>query len=303
MRIARTFGLATLLGVAWACSARADFDDYSFFATPPSYTPASDQSESFTLILKGNVLGQLNLSAVSADPTLNPFLYVNNNYFGGSGTTSVTGSVDGNGNTDVVFTGSNAILPSYTFSYGSSSDNLPNFGLSTTGSPAPTLTTLSSSWNVVPDVGSPMVVNQPGLSITPPQPGGSLAGYLVVYAEVTSGSQSSGQWFELPYTGTSPMLTNYTNAPETLSNVGYFLSPTLIPLDNLNYGTEPPPGLPGSPFTPDPGADGMTLTPGNGMGGAGGSLSLVPEPSSILSLALGLSLTAGYLRRRAGRKG
>jgi hypothetical protein len=43
---------------------------------------------------------------------------------------------------------------------------------------------------------------------------------------------------------TPPILTptNYSGAPETISNAGFTLSPTLIPLDNLNFNDYPPTG-------------------------------------------------------------
>ena len=126
-----------------------------------------------------------------------------------------------------------------------------------------------------------------GLRIPDPPAGGSTS-FVTFFATVTSGSQSTGQWFEVPYTtGTSPQLTltNYTSSNETLSNVGYMLSPTLIPLDNLNYGTLPPPGTPGSPFSSLPGYDGSMLTGGDGKGGAGGTITTyaLPEPASVIS--------------------
>ena len=135
-------------------------------------------------------------------------------------------------------------------------------------------------------------------------PTGTPTQFITVFANVTSGGQTTGTWLEQPYTsgGPMPMLTNFTNQPLTLSNVGFFLSPTEIPLDNLNFGDMPPPGSPGSTFTPIPGDDGMTLTAGDGMGGAGGSAPAVtPEPASVLSLALGLSLAAGWFRHRASQ--
>jgi len=57
---------------------------------------------------------------------------------------------------------------------------------------------------------------------------------------------------------TSPNPTGFT---ETLSDVGFLLSGTHIPLDSLNFGGEPPPGVPGSMFDLLASLDGTTLCP------------------------------------------
>jgi hypothetical protein len=285
---------------AWACSARAAYTDAcNTFCSAPAWNASVDVGETFTFVLKGNVLSQLNLTGIQNDADLNPFLYVNKIFFGGSGTTSVTASLDSNGNTDVVFTGSNPVLPSYTFSYGAK----PHFGLELGGATPTPPTVISSAWKVTDNMSNTTSSTQALPSLIAAPPTGTPTQFITVFANVTSGGQTTGTWLEVPYVaGQTPMLTNFTNQTETLSNVGFFLSPTQIPLDDLNFGTMPPPGSPGSTFTPIPGDDGMVLTPGDGMGGAGGAApAFVPEPASVLSLALGLSLAAGWLRHRASR--
>ncbi len=94
-------------------------------------------------------------------------------------------------------------------------------------------------------------------------------------------------WFEQPYaSGVNPFLqlTNSSASNETLSSVGYMLSDTLIPLDNLNYSNEPPPGINGSPFTAIPSLDGYTLD-ANGGNTAYYSVP-TPEPATWALLAL-----------------
>lgn len=293
MRIAKSLCATFCLLLASAGAARAELLD-SIVGLPTMAGGAN----TYTMVVKGNVIGDLNLLAVQNDATLNPFYYVNQNYFAGSGTTSVTAALNG-GNTVVTFTGSNPILSSYTFPTG---NGQPNFGLSgAVGAPVsgggPTLDVISTAWsNNMTSTSLPAVT-----ASSPPTSPGTLK-YAIFFANVTSGGQTTGQWFEIPYTTTSPpslTLTNYTGSSETLSNVGYQLSPTLIPLDNLNFGNDPPPGYPGSPFTPLPSADGQSLSAGDGMGGAGGSyVSPLPEPSSIILLGTGVFATTCFIRRR-----
>jgi len=57
-----------------------------------------------------------------------------------------------------------------------------------------------------------------------------------------------------------------------------FLSDTAIALDSLNIGLLPPPGEPGSPFTPLPELDGLILAPGAEVEFA------VSEPSTLTLL-------------------
>jgi hypothetical protein len=144
--------------------------------------------------------------------------------------------------------------------------------------------------------GSSPTANQlPGLSVSFPStssPGPTK--YLIEYVTMTSGGQSVGNWFEVPYTGNFPAnyLGNYTTGPETLSNVGFQLSPTLIPLDDLNLSTEPPPGTSGSPFTPLPQYDGSLISAGSTLGVS------APDATSTLGL-LSLSLSLVAMRRKA----
>ncbi len=251
---------------------------------------------SFTIIFAGNVISEIDTSSTQSDAGLNPFLYLNNELNNG-GTTTVGAVLDGNGNTDVTLSGSNAIMYNSSFDF----NGLPHVGLASSGTDG-TLDLISQTWSN----GTSSYTVPGGISAYIAGGGGggpaALDPYAILFADVTSGGNTVGQWIELPYTGSYPTLTitNYTGSAETLSNVGYFLSPTMIPLDNLNFGTTPPPGSLDSPFIPLPNLDGETLAGGDGIGGAGGSVTQgLPEPSSIISMGTGLLLfVAGYFGRR-----
>jgi PEP-CTERM motif len=90
---------------------------------------------------------------------------------------------------------------------------------------------------------------------------------------------------------TPPILTptNYSGAPETISNAGFTLSPTLIPLDSLNFNDYPPTGQSDSPFTAAPDLDGVLNSPP------------VPEPSTWALMLAGFA-SLGYAAHRALRK-
>jgi hypothetical protein len=285
----------------------------------------------YIFIIQGNVIGNLNLSMMANDAGTNPFEYAikagdpsSPNYnpsfapFAG-GTTTVSATVNGDGNTVVSFSGTEAdgITPinfnsslNGLFLYSPHDHNgLPHAGLD--GSKAapvegggPALHILSQGWS-----NSSMSISNPAPSLTvevvnPPMSG--LVHYAVLFADVTTGGQTVGQWFEVPYTAdTSPQLTlnNYTSSAETLSDVGFVLSPTMIPLEELNFGLLPPPGTAGSAFTPLAQYDGSSLNGGNGLGTPGNNpittAALTPEPSSIILMATGLLVVAGHFGRRS----
>jgi hypothetical protein len=117
--------------------------------------------------------------------------------------------------------------------------------------------------------------------------------YVILFAEVVDPTTNATgfDYSELPYNPFSLPAVDFTNsAGDSLSlhNASYFLSPTEIPLDNLNLG-----GLP-SNFTPIPGIpDGTTIE-------SGGStpLEVLPEPSTCGLIALaGAFLTCAVHNR------
>lgn len=113
--------------------------------------------------------------------------------------------------------------------------------------------------------------------------------YLIEYATVTSGAESTGNYTELPYQGSYTFKFIGSGGPVTLSDAGYFISPTEIPLSDLNLSDEPPTNSPFSPFTPQPGLDGPI--PG------------IPEPVTWVMLLLGVFGVGAASRCRGQRIG
>jgi hypothetical protein len=279
MRICYMFLAATAIGTLCASTARAeDFNEFEALV--------GSQGTSFSILLQGNIVASIDTTAMQTDATVNPFYYVNQNYFSGSGTSTVTATASG-GNTLVTFTGSNPILPGYTFSYGGSGNGDPHFGLDPTAAngSGPSFKVLSQAWS-----NNATKTQLPSLTVNAPTLGVGTVNYVTFFADVTSNGQTVGQWFEVPYTGGTPPSFApqlYTAGNATLSNVGFMLSPTQIPLDQLNFGTEPPPGSNGTPFTALSSFDGANLTS-------------MPEPGCGV-LAVGLTGLLLQRRRRRAR--
>jgi hypothetical protein len=279
---------------------------------------------SFSMVLPGDQRTNISLLATANDPVVNAFAYVNQRIVG-TGKASVNLTLDGNGNTVVTYSGDNPILPSYRFDYGGGPGS-PHFGFdgskgstviaqfwgesSPTGGeiqaflplvsvfgPAVTETTTSGSIGVTSsgadDADGGDVITGP---INPP-PAGPIS-YATFFADVTCSGQTQGQWNEVAFlTGTIPTLAlnNPTDCTEQLSNVGFILSDTHIPLDDLNFGGEPPPGTPGSMFMLLTNLDGTDICPGCDV-----AVVLAPEPAGWFALATGWAALLAF--RRVAKK-
>ena len=145
MRIGKGIALALVLATLGNGAVRAitvfPGEDLNEYVPLPSASMTGGAT-SFTIVIQGDVTSVLNLSSTESNPGLNPFEYVNENIVG-SGTTSVTADLNGDGNTVVTFTGSNPILSSYSFDFGNS---LPHLGLSSTDT-SQVIDVLSQSWS------------------------------------------------------------------------------------------------------------------------------------------------------------
>jgi hypothetical protein len=227
----------------------------------------------FTVVLQGTVPGlnpTPNNTTIAYNTSYNAFYSLNQSL--GYGTTSVAISINGSGNTVLVYTGSNAI--NNTESFGTPNPN-PHFAATSPTDP----TILNQYW------GPPAApLNVPGVSVTAPPVG---PGYTIIYVDATAQGLTVGQWFEFPGSVLQPIFTNNNGptGPVTLSDAGYQTSFTEIPLSDLNFSDEPPPGNPGSPFIPLPQYNGRVLNPS-------------PEPSMWIPLASGLICIGRAARRR-----
>ena len=94
--------------------------------------------------------------------------------------------------------------------------------------------------------------------------------------------------FEVPYIGAAG------NTKFTLSNAGFSLSNTQIPLNNLNFGDYlPAGGTSPSPFTPSPSLDGYSIP------GGSSTDAYTPEPSFTLIVGAGVIALLAFSRRQA----
>ena len=103
-----------------------------------------------------------------------------------------------------------------------------------------------------------------------------------VFVDISLNGTTTGDWLQVPIPpgDNYPILNlmNNSGSPVTLSDAGFFISPTMIPLDDLNSTYEPPTGSPGSPYTPLPQYDGTSIN-------SKGSVPIdLPDSSPTLSL-------------------
>ena len=135
----------------------------------------------------------------------------------------------------------------------------------------------------------PLALPSTGVSDNPT--GGS--DFLVLFAqESLQGGGAAGEWNEVPFNPANSEITisNNESSPITLSNVGYLISPTEIPLDQLNATDLLP-----SSFLSLPSLDGAVVPSGGST-----TASVAPEPATLALWTLG-GVGLVLLRRRGWR--
>jgi hypothetical protein len=280
-----------LEALGWDGAASCNSECWNIFLSLPT-----TQATSLTAVLAGDVVANIDVAATQNNPLVNPFAYVNENFFGGAGTSSIRVSLDINGNTNVTYSGSHPILSTYQFEYGPQENGKPHFGFQGSAEGL-SLNILQQQWSDI-DTGSQPPL--PAWSAPCPMVEGPIARYAVLYGEVSAAGKTAGEWRECAE-GLGPTTWTITNPygfDETLSNFGFFVSPFEIDLTLLNLYGVPPADQFGSPFIPLSQVDGLIL-PGNG------SVSVIvdSEPTSLAILSAAIAgFGFAFARRRKGLK-
>lgn len=132
---------------------------------------------------------------------------------------------------------------------------------------------------------------QDDITVSPTTSGSS--DYMIINATTSGGPDAGSSWWEIqvPASGYKLNFVNFSGGPITLSDVSFQLSPTYIPLDDLNFndsylGSQ-------SSFTPLPGAD-TTIS-----SDSTNSVSLPDACSTLTLLGLAFGAQAAIRRRLA----
>jgi hypothetical protein len=242
-------------------------------------TPGLSSQNSFTMVFSGNVSTTLNSAISNSANYVNPFP--------GGGAPSVSYSSMAN-QTTLIFSGSSI-----------TNSNAVQVGLS--GLQQGTMYDEDDAyWGNGSSTASSQVLQ---MDSSTPSAGTK---WLYVYVDydppATPVPTYYGETFDPALAPPPIVLTNPVNsgndATESFTpsaTAGYMISNTEIPLDQLNFGNEPPPGSMGSMWNPIP--DPGTLSPG-----ASEDL-VVPEPSSLVLIALGIgtfAIAIACSQRRTG---
>ena len=266
------------------------------------WVPLPDPADAYVMVFAGDIRDAIDQYTTATSPTVNAFAYRFGSLFA-----DATVTLDSSGNTVITFSGvvpGLFITSSDSFCYGGPGapcNNLPHFGVAALApncitTTCTTLKMLGQYWSNEP---SKLF---PGLTVTSPAVTGSAGSFATVFAEVTAGANTVGQWFQAPSaTNAAPLLTfcNNTTAGESLSNVGFTLSATTI-LQTMNFGKLSPPGTPGTIFIDLSTLNGLFLP-------SGGCVTFNPEPDIAVGTGVptkrGTGLFVGVNLNNTGASG
>jgi hypothetical protein len=243
IRVASLLFATTMLLVGGAFVNRAAADTLEEWGM--SLASPNDANSQFTIVFAGDQTA--NISTAGA---VNPFV--------GAGS-MVSASFDGV-NTNVTFSGPSITNTTVTFGLNVGANVLAN--------------EVSATWE---DGSSVPVLD---LSTTPDPTGTTFE--TIFFAFDPPATPVPSYYYEFPVDPAALppiVLSNPSTSgpPLTFSNSGFLLSPTLIPLDHLNFGNEPPPGQPSSQF------EGLASPPS--LGPQVSEDFSTPEPASLIRLA------------------
>jgi hypothetical protein len=169
----------------------------------------------------------------------------------GTNTSQITTNTLPNGNFVLTFSG-NALSPS-------TGTNTVEFGLTGTVSAAPLfqywtgeeINNSDSNLDYAVTLGLTGVASTNGVSDSPTE-----INYETIFVEYIQGGVVGGLWTEIPIVGSTPLTPTLTSGLADAANpivflvAGYMITATPLAVEDLNLTNDPPPGLPGSVFTP-----------------------------------------------------
>jgi hypothetical protein len=153
------------------------------------------------LVFKGNIVASINLSAMETDPGINPFCWEAQKSGACGASTSPVTATYSNGYTTLTFSG--PTLPE-------NMSNIPgqtsyHLGLdpSASNGSGPSLQLVKKYWTFSATKTPLPVVSMNG----PPLDTGAIK-YEVLFVNVTQSGVTGGDWFEVPYTGSTPPMSH-----------------------------------------------------------------------------------------------
>ncbi len=285
---------AALLPLVAAAGAQATFaipSSSSYYVYAVNNNTGSAQTE-FQIVLEGDdiAIGGIGLSSSGY---VNSFSFPSTSAGYTSGPPPVTGIAYTSSNGSTIASGTQAV---FGYTYAGVDAPIPGTGsisFASTGTYVPVLGMNWGAFNATNSTALP-VATISYIYKSPIAEAAALGSdpYAIITATVADASDPSlttTEYYEAPYTTGQTYIaaiSNNTGNTEIISNAGYYLSDTMIPLDQLN-------ALPSNDFTAAPSLDG-TYQPNSSQ-----SLTQTPEPASLAMLG---AAAAGMLllRRRRG---